>query len=83
MTLDPGLWTPDPLTWVSEVELVLIVVVGFVVPVAGVRVVVVLDQRAEEDDEDDLQDDAGDRQLQPHVGGRVRHLCTRARDESL
>lgn len=50
-------------------------------PLAGVRLVVVLDQRAEEDDEDDLQDNARNRQLQPHVGGRVRHVCTRAREK--
>lgn len=45
-------------------------------PFPGVRLLVVLDQRAEEDDEDDLEDDAGDRQLQPHVGRRVCHVGT-------
>ena len=45
-----------------------------VVPCRGVRVVVVLHQGGEEDDEDDLQDEADDRQLQPHVGGYVRHV---------
>lgn len=45
-----------------------------VMPLLCIRLAVVLHQRAEEDDEDDLQDEAGDRQLQPHVGGRVRHV---------
>lgn len=42
-------------------------------PLLGVRVVVILHQSAEEDDEDDLQDDAGERQLQPHVGRSICH----------
>lgn len=42
-------------------------------PFLRICLVVVLHQCAEEDDEDDLQDEAGDGQLQPHVGGCVRH----------
>lgn len=57
--------------------------VGAVVPLASVRLVVVLDQRPEEDDEDDLQDNAGDRQLQPHVGGRVCHVCRRTQEKKI
>lgn len=48
--------------------------VRFVMPLLCIRLIVVLHQRAEEDDEDDLQDEADDRQLQPHVGCRVRHV---------
>lgn len=47
---------------------------GLVVPFLRIRLVVVLHQRAKEDDEDDLQDEADDRQLQTHVGGRVGHF---------
>lgn len=43
-------------------------------PFLRIRLVVVLHQRAKEDDEDDLQDEADDRQLQTHVGGGVRHF---------
>jgi len=76
---------PDPphilrtLTWVAEVEVVVVIGVALVVPCLGVRLVVVLHQNAEEDDEDDLQDEAGDRQLQPHAGRRVRHGFPRRR----
>lgn len=62
------------LTWVAEVEVILVVGVVLAMPLLCIRLVVVLHQRAEEDDEDDLQDEAGDRQLQPHVGRRVRHV---------
>lgn len=44
---------------------------------------VVLHQHAEKDDEDDLQDEADDRQLQPHVGARVRHVLVRLRSSGL
>lgn len=79
--------TPDPsvepltLTWVAEIEVVLIVFMTLVMPLLCIRLVVVLHQRAEEDDEDDLQDEAGDRQLQPHVGRCVRHVVFPQRDE--
>lgn len=42
-------------------------------PLLCIRLVVVLHYRAKEDDEDDLQGEADDRQLQPHVGRRVCH----------
>lgn len=42
-------------------------------PFLGVGLVVVLDQHPEEDDEDDLQEEAGDGQLQPHAARRVGH----------
>lgn len=67
--------TEASLTRVAKVEVVLIVAVGGVVPFLGVCLVVVLHQRSKEDDEDDLQDEADHRQLQAHVGGRVRHVC--------
>lgn len=44
------------------------------IPSCRVCVVVILHQCAEEDDEDDLQDEAGDRQPQPHVGCGVCHV---------
>lgn len=61
------------LTWVAEVEVILVVVVGRVVPFFGIRLVVILHQGSKEDDENDLQDETGDRELQAHVGHRVRH----------
>lgn len=42
---------------------------------------VVLHQNAEKDDEDDLQDEADERQLQPHVGAPVRHVLVRLEEE--
>lgn len=70
--------TSDPearLTRVAKVEVVLVVVVWLVVPLLCVRLIVVLHQRAKEDDEDDLQDKTGDGQLQTHVGWGVRHVA--------
>lgn len=52
----------------------LVPMVELVVPFPGVRLVVVLHQNTEEDDEDDLKDEADDRQLQPHVGLCARHV---------
>lgn len=71
MTFDPE----ARLTRVAKIEVVLIVVVGHVVPLLRIRLIVVLHQRAKEDDEDDLQDETGDRQLQTHVGSGVRHVA--------
>lgn len=70
--------TSDPearLTRVAKVEVVLVVLVWRVVPLLRICLVVVLHQRAKEDDEDDLQDETGDRQLQTHVGRGVRHVA--------
>lgn len=70
--------TSDPearLTRVAKVEVVLVVLVWRVVPLLRICLIVVLHQRAEEDDEDDLQDETGDRQLQTHVGWGVRHFA--------
>ena len=70
VTFDPS----SALTWVAIVEVVLVVGLVALVPQLSVRVVVVLHQHAEEDDEDDLQDQADRRQLYPHVGGRAGHV---------
>lgn len=70
--------TSDPearLTRVAKVEVVLVVVVWRIVPLLRICLIVVLHQRAKEDDEDDLQDKTGDRQLQTHVGWGVRHVA--------
>lgn len=44
-----------------------------VVPLLCICLFVILHQCTEQDDEDDLQDEAGDRQLEPHVGGGASH----------
>lgn len=70
--------TSDPearLTRVAKVEVVLVVLVWRVVPLLRICLIVVLHQRAKEDDEDDLQDETGDRQLQTHVGCGVHHVA--------
>lgn len=72
MTSDPKSPFHRTLTWVAVVEVILIVGVRLVMPFLRIRLIVVLHQRAKEDDEDDLKDEAGDWQLQPHV---CRCIC--------
>lgn len=51
------------LTWVAVVEIVVIFTVVRMVPLPCVCLFVILHQHPKEDDEDDLQDEAGDRQF--------------------
>lgn len=62
------------LTWVAVVEIVVILTVVRMVPLLCVCLFVILHQHPKEDDEDDLQDEAGDRQFEPHVGICVCHV---------
>lgn len=48
-------------------------------PFLCIRLLVILHQHSEKDDDDDLQDEAGERQLQSHVGCRVCHVFFPAR----
>lgn len=78
------LWS---LTWIAVVEIILVVCVSVrcvavLVKHLWVCVFVVHHQHAEKNDEDDLQDEAGGRQLQPHVGARVCHLLVLLRWEA-
>lgn len=85
---------PRSLTGVAVVEVIVVVcltvVVQLLVPQPGVRLLVILHQHGEEDDEDRLKDDAGDGQRDPQAALVAGHgflvlprFALRSRNDSL